>query len=307
MDPKRIEPHLTLVKHFYQAYREIWVVDLKGRRVSENASGRSYEQEDWFRGAIEREVFISSPGFPKPSLPPTIALSFLIRDRAGRPLGVLKELVETTYLSELISETKLGETGELFLVDAGGRFILHRMFKDLFERGVSGVPYFKGFPERPTYTSVYSDYRNNEVLGTWKWIPSLRCYLIAEQDAKEAFRQTELLVEKASLIFIVSTLLVLALSYWIIGTVTNPIKLLSRTVTSFAEGDFNQTLVTRRKDEIGIRNQCQKFVVQRREKRTVAEKKNDFGFLSHFLKDFWQKVFAVIYENQIRLNRFEIA
>lgn len=251
LDPMRIEPYLTLVKQFYRAYRELWVVNLKGRRVGENISEFSYEKEDWFQGAINKGLFISSPKFHKPSLQPTIAISVIIKDRGGRPIGVLKELVDMTYVAELISESKLGETGELYLVDSRGEFVLHKMLTELSEKGISKVPYFENPQIKPTYTAIYRDYKNNEVLGSWKWIPSLQCYLIAEQDAKEAFYQTNILVEKAFIIFIISTLLILVLSYWAIWTVTNPIKLLSRTVTAFAGGNFNKTLLTNRKDEIG--------------------------------------------------------
>lgn len=253
LDPMKIEPYLTLVKQFYRAYRELWVVNLRGRRVAENISEFSYEQEDWFQEAINKGLFISSPKFHKPSLQPTITISVIIKGRDGRPIGVLKELVDMAYVAELISESKLGETGELYLVDSRGNFALHKMLMELSEKGISKVPYFENPQITLTYTAIYRDYKNNEVLGSWKWIPSLQCYLIAEQDVKEAFYQTNILVKKAFIIFIISTLLILVLSYWAIGTVTNPIKLLSRTVTAFADGNFKKTLVTNtnRKDEIG--------------------------------------------------------
>ena len=251
LDPRRIEPYFSLIKQFYQAYRELWVVDLKGRRVLEAPTGLSYEKEDWFQVAIEKGLFVSNPKYYELPIKPTITLSFLIKDRAGRPIGVLKELVDMTYISELISEAKLGKTGELFLADGQGKFILHKMLKELQEKGIPGVPYFKNPPDRGFQTGIYKDYKDNEVLGSWKWIPNLGCYLIAEQDAKEAFHQINLLVNRASVIFIISTLLILGLSYWVIGTITKPIELLGETATSFAGGNFEKTLATNRKDEIG--------------------------------------------------------
>jgi len=251
LDPKRIGPYLTLVKHFYQAYREIWVLNLKGQIVSENISGISFVKENWFQRAIEKGLFISSPTLYASSLHPSIIISVVIKDGAGHAIGVLKELVDTTYVSELISEAKLGETGELFLVDSQGRFVIQKLLKELSKKGVLKVPYFENKQFKPTYTAIYRDYKGNEVLGSWRWIPSLQCYLIAEQDAKEAFYQTNLLVKRASIIFIISTFLILVISYWVIGTVTNPIKLLSEIVVSFTGGQFNKTISTNRRDEIG--------------------------------------------------------
>ena len=67
---------------------------------------------------------------------------------------------------------------------------------------------------------------------------------------KEAFYQTNLLVKRASIVFVVCGLLILVISYWAIGSVTKPIGLLSETVTSFAAGHFKPVLGDR-KDEIG--------------------------------------------------------
>jgi two-component system NtrC family sensor kinase len=45
--------------------------------------------------------------------------------------------------------------------------------------------------------------------------------------------------------------LILGISYWVIGRVTGPVKHLSETVASFADGHFGKTVSTNREDEIG--------------------------------------------------------
>ena len=250
LDPKRIEPYVKLVKGFYQAYREISVFDLNGKRIPAT-DGISSKQEEWFQGALEQGTFVSKPTPGSPSSGATITISAVIKDRSGTAIGVLRELVDLTYISKLISEAKLGETGELYLVDPTGNFVLHRDLKELSSKNISKVPYFDSPQVKRSYTGTYGDYRGNEVLGSWRWIPSLQCFLISEQDAKEAFSQTNLLVRRALIVFVISGLLILAISYWTIGAVTNPIQALSKAVTSVAGGHFNETLVASRKDEIG--------------------------------------------------------
>ena len=44
LDPKRIEPFLSLIKHFERAYLEIWVLNLKGQVVSGNGSNAFYKR-----------------------------------------------------------------------------------------------------------------------------------------------------------------------------------------------------------------------------------------------------------------------
>jgi two-component system NtrC family sensor kinase len=250
LDPMRIEPYLNLVKNFYQAYRDLSVISLKGEKVSRTSSRVSFEKEEWFRKAIEKGDFISKPAVSPQSDSPTVIMSFLIQD-AAHPIGVLNETLDLGYVSQLIAEAKLGKTGELYVVDREGKFILHKVLKELSSRKIFKVPYFEDSSKEPTRTAVYRDYKGNEVLGAWKWIPTLQCYLIAEQDAKEAFYQTHRLIKRASIIFAVSALLIFALSYLAIKTVTHPIRVLSEAVTALARGDFSKPLVTHREDEIG--------------------------------------------------------
>jgi two-component system NtrC family sensor kinase len=252
LDPKRIEPFLSLVKHFERAYLDIWVLNLKGQIVSGNLSKTSFEKEEWFQRAIEEGTLILRPTLQPQSLKPAITISFCIKDARGRPIGVLKELVDLTYISELISESKLGVTGELFVVNPHGEILLHNRLKELLKKGAPKVPYFfEKIHFKPNYTGVYKGYSGSEVLGSWKWIPNLRCYLIAEQDTKEAFYEIDLLARKAFIIFIVSIVLILGISYWVIGRATGPIKSLSETVVSFANGHFGKAVPTGRRDEIG--------------------------------------------------------
>ena len=70
LDPKRIEPFLSLVKHFERAYLEIWVLNLKGQIVSGNLSNASFEKEEWFQRAIKEETLISR-SCTSAQIPPT--------------------------------------------------------------------------------------------------------------------------------------------------------------------------------------------------------------------------------------------
>ncbi len=251
LDPNRIKPFLSLIKHFERAYLEILVLNLKGQTVSGNLSNTSFEKEEWFLRAIKEETLILGPALQPESLKPAIIILFSIKDTRGRPMGVLKELIDLTYISELISESKLGETGKLFIVNSQGEIVVSDRLLELLKKGTSRVPYIEKIQLQPGYTGIYADYMGREVLGSRKWIPTLRCYLIAEQDIKEAFHEINLLVNKAFFIFIISIGFILGISYWVVGTVTDPIKRLSETVASFGDGHFGKTVSTGRADEIG--------------------------------------------------------
>jgi two-component system, NtrC family, sensor kinase len=251
LDPKKIEPFLSLVKHFERASLEIRVFNLKGEQLAGRRSRDPFAEEEGFRMALRGTVFVSSPALDVPSLRSTVAIYSPIRDREGRPSGILRELLDLTYVSELISESKLGKTGKLFVVNSRGEAALHNKLKEFLAQGTSTLSSFKKGPPVSIGASVYRDYAGNEVVGSWKWIPGLRSYLVAEQNTEEAFDEINHLAKKAILVFIISSSLILALSYSVIGRATDPIKRLSSSVAAFAEGHFGKVPVTRREDEIG--------------------------------------------------------
>ena len=255
LDPKRIEPLLSLKRHFERAYADILVLNLQGQFVSGRGHPlkNSFDQEEWFRMALKEGIFISvsALALEAQAAQPTITVAVAIKDAEGHPIGVLREVVVLTYISELISESKLGETGRFFIVHPQGTFFLHSRLAELLGEGPAKVSYFDNIRPKEVYTGVYQNYRGHEVLGSWKLIPGLRGYLIAEQKTDEAFLETNLLVKNATIIFLISTFFILRISYWVIGSATAPIKRLSEAVAKFAEGQFGQVVSTKRGDEIG--------------------------------------------------------
>jgi len=255
LDPKRMTPFLSLVKHFERSYLDIWVLNLKGKIVSSDGhhSKNSFEKEEWFQRALRDGAFITTPPpvFIEQTTQPTITIAVCIKDTEGRVIGVLKKIVVLTFISELISESNLGETGKFYVVDTKGNFVLHSGIAELVQKGITRVSYFEKSRPTEVYTAVYDDYMGNKVLGSWKWIPGLRCYLVAEQKTREAFLDISLLVRNAAIVFLISTILILIISYGVIGWATAPIKRLSEVVASFADGQFEAVVSTKRTDEIG--------------------------------------------------------
>ena len=144
LDPKQIEPFLSLVKHFERAYLDIWVINLKGQIVSKGILPKLHlKKRNGSRGLLKRVPSSLCLRLSATVLQPAITISFAIKDTKGQPIGVLKELIALTYISELISESKLGKTGKFFIVDPQGKFVLHSRLTELLKEGTSRVSYFE--------------------------------------------------------------------------------------------------------------------------------------------------------------------
>ncbi len=250
LDPATIDGFLGFKKELHPAYRDLWVVDRNGKRISKH-SQESFRGEEWFQQALEKELFISAPVSSSSSEPPLFTISVLIRDENRRPAGVLKQVVEMSYVADLIFEPHLGKTGKLLLVNSRGDILLHEHQTEVRRQGISKVSYFENLPFEPTRTAVYKDPLGNKVLGSWKWISGLQCYLIAEQDTEEAFHHIHELTRHALVIFTASTAAILFIAFWAMGTVTRPIRMLSQRVASLSMGEFQDIAGSNRRDEIG--------------------------------------------------------
>ena len=252
LDHQRLGHLLSLVNQIDRTYLGIWILDSKGQITWGDPLTFSYQAGDWLQKAIKEGTFISEPLVQPQTMYPTLALYFRIKDGNENPVGVLKKLVDLAYISDLIAESKLGETGQFYMVTAQGEIVLHNRLAELLKKGAPRrVPVFEKVPPQPTFTAVYKNPAGKEVLGSWKQIPSIGCYLVAEQDVEEAFAQVDGMLKMAVFLFFLSCLLILIISFWVIGRVTGPIQGLNETITTFANGHFDQAVSTRRRDEIG--------------------------------------------------------
>ena len=124
LDPKRIEPFLSLIKHFERAYLDIWVLNLKGQIISGsgNPSRTSFEKEEWFQRALKEGAFISmpAPALEAQSPQPTITISVAIKDTEGRPIGVLRELVVFNLYFRVDIGIEIGRNREVFYRPSSG-------------------------------------------------------------------------------------------------------------------------------------------------------------------------------------------
>ena len=85
----------------------------------------------------------------------------------------------------------LGETGECYLVDEMGRFLVHqtpdRILRDNIAASESFLNIFRPNDPKP----IYTDYRNIRVLGASRPVAGTKWYVVVEQDYAEAFAPSQ--------------------------------------------------------------------------------------------------------------------
>lgn len=172
----------------------------------------------------------------------------------GIPLGVLGALMDTSTLSRITQDyTGLGETGETYLVSSGNRYLLT-------------PSRFEGYPENRAYNSVgiqaalsgengnqiYADYQNEQVIGSYRYIPELESALIGEINVSEGLG-TVYDVRTITVSFTVLAVMgAIGLGLFNAVRISRPLTRLTEAANNLAMGDLKQRVSVDGEDEVAV-------------------------------------------------------
>jgi signal transduction histidine kinase/HAMP domain-containing protein len=138
----------------------------------------------------------------------------------------------------------LGETGEIYLVDAGGRML---------SRGLQVTsPGIASALAGESAGGLYENYADVPVIGVYRWMPDLGLALVAEQAQEEAFAPTDSVTAAVVGATLAVALVTAVMAAIVTRQITRPIVRLTESVLSIAEGDMKQRVPVTSRDEIGI-------------------------------------------------------
>lgn len=87
--------------------------------------GLSLADRDYFKEAMSGKANIGNAALNKVTGLPFVPVAVPILSPDGKVLGVMANILDIGYLSQLINDTKTGKTGYAFMVDKEGRMIAH--------------------------------------------------------------------------------------------------------------------------------------------------------------------------------------
>jgi signal transduction histidine kinase len=229
------------------AFRRLSVLDLKGQvlvSTDPQMEGSSAEHTPTFRPGEDI-------GFQFVTLDPTAEVGAVVAHRVvgqnDEVLGTLLGQINLSGLADgLQTVGELGETGEVYLVDADGMALPQGQVVSsmAIESALAGE----------ASEGLYENYDSVPVIGVYRWIPELELALVAEQTQEEAFVVTDAVTAA-----IIGATLVVALITTIIASVvtrqiTRPVVKLTESALNIARGDLEQRvpIATFSRDEIGI-------------------------------------------------------
>lgn len=175
-----------------QYFTDLGVINEQGRHLAYigpyDLMDKDYSQTFWFKGLIEKGIFISDifSGFRND---PHFIIALL--NFEGNHRWILRASINTDYLRSLVENVKIGRTGEAYLLNQTGIFQTSPRFKGkIMERAPLPTGQFKedsgirlmgmdgGSPQRLLPRQIVA----------YAWLKEPHWLLIVKQDYSEAFR-----------------------------------------------------------------------------------------------------------------------
>ena len=253
MEPEKIGPYLYLIQEKYGVYKDICVVSAEGDLVC-STGGRTPEfGSNGLHPYIARDrLYMSSITYAPAANESTFFIAAPVLGQSGDLIGTVYGRVGTSEIIVHILNVSLGDTGECYLVDKEGRFLVHKEPHRILTENISQSESFRNIFGKRDLNKPYLDYRGIEVLGTSMKVAGTDWYIVVEQDRKEAFESVETLKHIVFLTLLLFIGCALMLTWMISYHIVRPIRYLSRYAGIIGESKFDGDLIpNHRRDEIG--------------------------------------------------------
>ncbi|MDD5439757.1 MAG: ATP-binding protein [Candidatus Omnitrophica bacterium] len=184
-----------------------------------------------------------------------------ITDSYGTLVGVIAFEMNMGPLYTLIQDTTgLGQTGETLIGKKIGdqvvflnplRYDPEAALKRHIDIGdTTGVPIQKA-AQGSNGDGRSIDYRGNEVIAAWRYLPAVGWGMVAKIDAKEAFAEVVMLRNLIMLILSVVFILSGVTAFFLARSISAPIKKLSKDAEIIGSGNLDHKVTIDSRDEIG--------------------------------------------------------
>ena len=196
---------------------------------------------------------------------PAVFVATAVLGRGGRVQGVLALRLSNETIQEFtLDYTGLGKTGETILATRlGDEVVVISSPRGLPKSDFSEKVPLSPDAENPIARALrgernngqFVDYRGEEVLAVWRYLPSPRWGLLVKMDTREIYSDIEKMKRFAAIMIGFTILFVLLSSLLLLGAVSRkvsrPLEDLTALAKEIAAGDLSHSIEVTSHDEIG--------------------------------------------------------
>ena len=218
---------------------------------------------EFLRGMNEPEVFMATPFF-----------------KSGKMIGIAMVRLNTQEIFALANDYRgLGETGETVIGSRIGNQVVfvaptRHDPSAFFKRKINiesdpTVPLVQAVAGKKGQ-GISTDYRDEEVLAVWRYVPFLGWGIVVKVDTEEVFAPINRLRQNLLSILVITMGLSVFVSILISRSISNPIQKLQKGTEIVGEGNWSYRVALDTRDEIGDLSRAFDKMTDHLEKTTAS-------------------------------------
>lgn len=237
-------------------FSEFFIYDTQGLvRASTNSDfeiGNEYTitAQPYFDPSL-RGTFIQSPYLDGNTL--KMFITRPITNARGDIIGVLAGQLRLSELETIMTtRVGLGDTGETYLVTRDGgllvtpsRFSGYRVGESYTSEGIQEAL------QGEQGNNTYENYRGQEVIGVYRWLPELQVGMLAEIETEETLGTLNNLRTLSIIAGVIVTIIAIIIGISVTLWIVRPIDALRQVALTVVGGDYTQRATIHRRNEIG--------------------------------------------------------
>lgn len=245
-------PAVTEVKYLDSSGRE--KLHISRLRLDVVASEADFSQDPKFFEAKARGTYFGPVNFRSGSEPYMSIAIAGNRDNSGVTLAE----VNLKFVSEVISDIKVGKTGRAYVTDSAGDLIVHpdislvlkkTNFSSLSQVSAARIS-SPDLNEWQRMVSVARDFTGQKVLTTYASILSLGWFVFIEQPLGDAFEPLHASIYRTTLLLLISIALAVLASLLLARRMVKPIRALRDGAIRLGAGELDHRIELRTGDEL---------------------------------------------------------
>lgn len=263
---KTLDAHLSSVFKKVGEYYELFILaDANGLTISDNANGAlrdkkiSVADREYFKEAKKGNVNVSTPVISKSSGDPVAVVAVPLTDASGNFAGIFATVLKMGFLSDKITETKIGKTGYPFMLDDKGIFIAHPKKEYILDLDVNKLEGMEAFAKVALNNEIGVEeytFKGVDKTAAFSRIKLTNWVVVATQDQIEflaAGKEIRNMILIVGVIFLVITIFgILFFVKRIMLQLGEDPRTLAIIANSIAEGDLTIDFNAHKGEEAGV-------------------------------------------------------
>ncbi|MEL0589119.1 MAG: PAS domain S-box protein [Planktothrix rubescens PR222] len=265
--PPDIQKNLLegLVRH-NDAYHLVAILNSEGNVITsiltdDQILKKNYADYPLFiRPFKQQEDYVGTIEFDPSDQKYKMVMSVAIRDKFDRIDGVLFAEIDLSFLGFILSQTQVGKTGYVYLVDEQNQvFTTSKNRSNIFDiqnlqnpNIINLINNHNNLDKNKLKINRYLGLKNIEVLGATSLIPGMNWFLVVELPIKEAYAPIYKMIFVMGVVVILITGFAIGIGIFHGRQIILPLKQLTDAVIKISQGDLKTKVDVQCSNELGI-------------------------------------------------------